>query len=155
MKRIVIHEEYCIGCRLCEINCLVAHSKSKNILKVFKGEFRYKDAIPFIVVEEEGYTSFGVPCRHCEDAPCVESCMTGALHVDEKTGAILWDEDKCVACYMCIMTCPFGVIRRAKDSKKIASKCDLCVSTSEEIPVCVQKCPNEALTFEEIDSDGE
>ncbi|MHA1792900.1 MAG: 4Fe-4S dicluster domain-containing protein [Promethearchaeota archaeon] len=155
MKRIVIHEEYCVGCRLCEINCLVAHSKSKDILKLFKREVSYKDAVPIIVIEEEGYTSFGLPCRHCEDAPCVESCMTGALYVDEKTGAILWDEDKCVGCYMCIMACPYGVIHRAKEGKKISSKCDLCVSVGEEIPICVQKCPNEALTFEEVPEEGE
>jgi Fe-S-cluster-containing hydrogenase component 2 len=37
MKRILIKEEYCMGCRLCEIHCLVQHSKSKDIIKVYKG----------------------------------------------------------------------------------------------------------------------
>ena len=152
VKRIVINEDYCIGCRLCEVHCLVAHSKSKKILKAFKEEgVRFRDAIPRIAFEQKGYTSFGMPCRHCEDAACLESCMTGALYRDEKTGAVLLNEEKCVGCYMCIMACPYGVIRRQKKKKKIASKCDYCVDTADQIPVCVKNCPNEALTFEEVD----
>ena len=38
MKRIVIHEENCIGCRLCEVHCLVQHSSSRDIVKAFKSE---------------------------------------------------------------------------------------------------------------------
>jgi carbon-monoxide dehydrogenase iron sulfur subunit len=151
MKRIIIHEEYCIGCRLCEIHCLVAHSKSKKILKAFKEELNLKDAIPRIVVEQKGTLSFGMPCRHCEEAQCLEACMTGALYRDEKTGAILWKEDKCVGCNMCIMVCEYGAIKRNPKEHKIASKCDLCVSAGEEVPVCVKKCPNEALTYEEVE----
>ncbi len=150
MKRIVIHEDYCIACRLCEIHCLVAHSKSKKILKAFKEEFTMKDVTPRIIFEQEGYSSFGLPCRHCDDALCLESCMTGALYRDKTTGAILLDENRCVGCNMCIMSCPFGVIRRSKSKKKIASKCDLCITTGATIPVCVANCPNEALTLEEI-----
>jgi carbon-monoxide dehydrogenase iron sulfur subunit len=152
-KRIVVHEEYCIGCRLCEIHCLVAHSKSKKIIKAFKEEMKLKESTPRIVVEQEGYLSFGMPCRHCDDAVCIESCMTGALHRDPKTGAVLLYEDRCVGCNMCIMSCPYGVIRKSKDGKKIASKCDLCVETGSDMPVCVKNCPNEALTYEEIDSE--
>lgn len=149
-KRIVIHEEYCIGCRLCEVNCLVAHSKSKKILKAFKEEFKLKDSQPRIVVEQAGTLSFGLPCRHCEDAPCLSACMTGAMYKDKETGAVLRNEDRCVACNMCIMSCPYGVIKRDKNTKKIASKCDLCVPVGEKVPACVKNCPNEALTYEEV-----
>jgi len=33
LMRIVPKEEVCIGCRLCEIHCIVQHSKSKDIVK--------------------------------------------------------------------------------------------------------------------------
>ena len=145
MKRIYVHEEYCIGCRLCEIHCLVQHSRSKKILKAFKEEF--PRAIARILVEEQGYLSFALQCRHCEEAPCLEACITGAMQRDRRTEAVLCDEEKCVGCWMCIMVCPFGVIKRDLESKKVASKCDLCLG--EEMPVCVRNCPNEALTFEE------
>jgi len=145
MKKIVIHEEYCIGCRLCEIQCLVKHSSSGKIIKAFREE--YPRPISRVHVEEEGYLSFALQCRHCEDATCIENCMTGAMHRDEKSGAVICDEEKCVGCWMCIMSCPFGVIQREKKERKIASKCDLCGNDGE--PACVANCPNEALSYEE------
>jgi carbon-monoxide dehydrogenase iron sulfur subunit len=73
--------------------------------------------------------------------------MTGAMHRDDETGAVLCDEEKCVGCWMCIMVCPFGAIQRNIVGRRAASKCDLCYGN--EIPVCVAHCPNEALTFVE------
>ncbi len=143
MDKILIKEEYCMGCRLCEVYCLVQHSKTKNIIKAYKGE--YPKPVSRIIVEEKGYVSFALQCRHCEDAPCLDACMSGAMYRDEKTNAVLCDEKKCVACWMCVMTCPFGVISRNIDDKKIASKCDLCAN--EEEPVCVKNCPNEAIVM--------
>lgn len=145
MKRIYIREEVCIGCRLCEIHCLVQHSKSKKIIKAFKEEF--PRALPRILVEEQDYLSFALQCRHCDEAPCLAACPTGAMYRHGETGAVLCNENKCVGCWMCIMVCPFGVIKRDVEGRKVASKCDLCLG--EEIPVCVAHCPNEALLFEE------
>lgn len=51
------------------------------------------------------------------------------------------------------MVCPYGVIRRDVSSRKVASKCDLCVD--EDIPECVKNCPNEALKFVEKDKNKE
>jgi len=90
MKKIIIHEEHCIGCRLCEIQCLVKHSSSGKIIKAFREE--YPRPISRVHVEEEGYLSFALQCRHCEDATCIENCMTGAMHRDEKSGAVICDE---------------------------------------------------------------
>jgi carbon-monoxide dehydrogenase iron sulfur subunit len=45
------------------------------------------------------------------------------------------------------MVCPFGVISRTVEGKKVISKCNLC--EGEEMPVCVKNCPNEAIVFEE------
>jgi carbon-monoxide dehydrogenase iron sulfur subunit len=139
--RIRIHEEFCIGCRLCEIMCVVKHSRSGKILKAFREE--HPRPLPRVRVEEEGYTSFALQCRHCEEAPCIENCMTGAMHREE--GAVLCDEEKCVGCLMCVMSCPFGAIRPGS-GRKVVSKCDLC--GGKGIPFCVEYCPNEALTYE-------
>jgi len=148
MKRIYIQEEYCIGCRLCEIYCQVKHSKSKKIIKAFKEEMI--DILPRVLVEEIGYNSFAIQCRHCSDAPCVEACISGAMQKNKNTGVVTCNEDKCVGCWSCIMVCPYGVIRRDLSGKKIASKCDLCID--EKIPVCVENCPNEALKFMDKDA---
>ena len=147
MKRIIIREEYCIGCRLCEVYCITQRSKSKNIIKAYRG--KEPKPISAIVFEEKGPISFALQCRHCNDAPCVESCPTEAMFKDRKTGRILYDQDKCVGCWMCIMTCPYGVIKPDFKKKKVASKCDLCIK--EEFPACVEHCPNEALIL--VDDD--
>jgi carbon-monoxide dehydrogenase iron sulfur subunit len=140
MKRIVAREQYCIGCRLCEIHCLVQHSRSRKIVKAFRDE---RDSVtPGVQVEQSGCASFALQCRHCEDARCIEACMTGAMHRDAATGAVLCDQDRCIGCWMCIMVCPVGAIRRGKQ-RKVASKCDLCIGS--EVPACVANCPNEAI----------
>jgi carbon-monoxide dehydrogenase iron sulfur subunit len=144
MKRIYAKEEFCLGCRLCEINCLVKHSRSKKIIKAFKHE---RDTIaPRCHVEESGRVSFALQCRHCDDARCIEACITGAMHRDPETGAVICDEERCVGCWSCIMVCPTGAVSRGKQNR-IASKCDLCAG--EDVPVCVANCPNEALIYEE------
>jgi carbon-monoxide dehydrogenase iron sulfur subunit len=145
MKRINVHEEYCLGCRLCEIHCLVQHSQSRQIIKAFREE--RATAVPRVHVEECGSVSFAMQCRHCDDAPCIEACLTGAMHRDPGTGAVLCDEDRCVGCWSCIMVCPAGAVARGK-TRKVASKCDLCAG--DAVPACVQGCPNEALTYEEV-----
>jgi len=143
-KRIVAVEAYCIGCRLCEINCLVKRSRSRKILKAFRRE---RDAVvPGIRVEESGHVSFALQCRHCDDAPCIAACITGAMHRDPATGAVVCDESRCAGCWSCVMVCAVGAVRPGK-KRKVASKCDLCMG--EEMPVCVAGCPNEALRYEE------
>lgn len=146
MKRIYPREEYCMNCRLCEINCLVAHSKSKNLVKAFKEEV--PRSVSRIVFEQAGPVSFALQCRHCEEPYCVEACMTGAMTKDAATGRVVHDREKCVGCWMCLMVCPYGAIARDTDGKA-ASKCDLC--PDEDVPVCVAACPNEALVYEERD----
>ncbi len=145
MKKIYIHEDFCINCRLCEVHCIVQNSKTRNIFKAYKGE--YPKPLPRVVVEQKEYLSFALQCRHCDDAPCLEACLTGAMYRDPKTGAVLAHEEKCVGCWMCIMVCPFGIISRKLEGKKVISKCNLC--EGEITPVCVKNCPNEAIVFEE------
>ena len=144
MKKIYYREEYCIGCRLCEVYCILHHSGSKNLIKVFKEMEDIPE--PGIIVEEEGIDSFAIQCRHCEDSPCVKACMTGAL-IKWKNGIVYHDKDRCVGCWMCVMVCPYGLIRRDEKKKKSVVKCDLCYS--EETPACVENCPNEALILKE------
>jgi len=146
MKRIVAREAYCIGCRLCEVHCLVQHSKSKKIIKAFRTE--REKVVPGVTVESSGHVSFALQCRHCDEAPCIEACMTGAMYRDPDTGVVLCDADKCVGCWMCIMVCPVGAVARGAN-QQVASKCDLCIGVAT--PVCVANCPNEAIVLEDDD----
>lgn len=141
LKRIIIREEYCMGCRLCEVYCITQHSKSKDIIKTYRG--KEPKPVSGIYFEERGPISFALQCRHCDDAPCLHACITGAMYRDKISGRVLHDKEKCVGCWMCIMACPYGVIKPDFEQKKVASKCDLCVEA--KFPVCVEHCPNEAI----------
>lgn len=147
--RVVVREEYCMGCRLCSIWCTVAHSNTKDIIKTFKIEKEQKES--GIYFEEKGAVTLAVQCRHCEDAWCVSACLGGAMFKEEERGLVLHRSDKCIGCWMCIMVCPYGVIKPDPEKKKIASKCDLCVEV--QFPYCVEHCPNDAMIL--IDENGE
>lgn len=97
-------------------------------------------------MEARGAVSFSVRCQHCADAPCVQSCLTGALSQDTVSGIVAVDAEKCIGCWTCILACPFGAIRQDVAQGK-AVKCDLC--QGRDTPACVDNCPNEALVYAE------
>ena len=142
MKRVYIKEQFCISCRLCEVYCRLAHSQSKDLIRAFKRET--PKPVPRIRMENSGVVSFSVRCQHCKDAPCVSACLTGALRRDSSSGAVIVDEEHCMGCWTCVLVCPFGAIRQDTGQGRIA-KCDLC--QEEEMPACVNNCPNEALVY--------
>jgi anaerobic carbon-monoxide dehydrogenase iron sulfur subunit len=144
MKRIKTIEEYCMACKRCEVACIIEHSPGKDPIKAFRD--RGKRLRNRAVFEEKGSQSFSLPCRHCEDAPCLEACITGAMSRDER-GAVVVDENRCVGCWSCIMVCPFGAIQREERTGKVSWKCDLC--PDRDTPACVEACINRALIVEE------
>ena len=142
MKRIYIKEEVCIGCHLCEVYCQLQHAQSTDLIKAFKRES--PRPLPRLRVEENGAVSFSVHCQHCDKAPCVYACLTGALTRDPARGVVEVDEEKCIGCWTCILVCLFGAIKQDTEKEKVV-KCDLC--QGEDPPACVANCPNEALTY--------
>ena len=139
MKKVFAREELCINCRLCEVYCKTAHSKSKDVLKANK----YEEPAPIsrITVYGDKMASVAVNCRHCDDPACVKACITGAMQKDKKTGVVSVDTDKCIGCMTCLAVCPIGCIK----TDKFAVKCDLC--QGEDMPACVKNCPNNALVY--------
>lgn len=144
MRRIYAREEYCIGCRLCEVHCALRRSRTGDILKAFTRE--NPKPKPGIVVEEDGPVSFASQCGSCEEPACLYACISGAIHRNRE-GALVYDARKCVGCWTCVAVCPYGVIRRSEESSPKAVRCDMC--SDLEVPVCVANCPNEALVLEE------
>jgi len=87
-------------------------------------------------------------CRQCAQAPCLDSCLTGALSRDPESGTVVIQESNCIGCWTCTLFCPYGVIYPWPE-RKIALKCDRCLYM--ESPVCVDTCPTKALELVDID----
>ncbi|MDR2956949.1 MAG: 4Fe-4S dicluster domain-containing protein [Coriobacteriales bacterium] len=152
MMRILIDDEKCLACHSCEIACCVAHSKAKAL---YGAVFEAKLPHSRMHVESGGKgRGFPLSCRHCQDPQCVRACVTKALTLGSD-GVVQYNEQKCIGCLMCFITCPFGVIEEDIYGDKPAdysiSKCDLCVSLKRD-PACVEACPTKALILCDPDS---
>lgn len=140
MKRVYVHEQWCLGCHLCEYYCAFAQTNEKDMARALKG-LRIN---PRIRIEEHDGISFAVSCRHCPEPLCVNSCITGALTICD--GIITINRDICVSCYTCILVCPYGAVSPSGDGA--IQKCELCTATVAKVPPCVKGCPNGAIVFE-------
>ena len=141
MKRVYVNEKWCLGCHLCEYYCAFANSGEKDMVKALTN----LQIHPRIQIEEANGISFAVSCRHCDEPLCVKGCITGAL--TKKDGVIVIDKDKCVGCYTCILSCPYGAISHSETGA--IQKCELCTKNAGGVPQCVKGCPNGAIVFEE------
>lgn len=145
MNQIFVRPERCMGCKSCEIACAVQHSKGKTLLSAI---LESPPPMKRLFVESTEQIRMPVMCRHCEDAPCLNVCITGCLYRDDK-GFVRRKKERCIGCWTCIMVCPFGVISRDKN-KRIAVKCDRCHKL--DVPACVSACPTKALVLVDIDT---
>jgi carbon-monoxide dehydrogenase iron sulfur subunit len=135
MERIKIDRSRCIGCLTCVTACVVSHESD--------------DARNRVVIDSE-IKPAPIFCRHCDLPECVYTCMTGAMQKDAESGYVTYDKEKCASCYMCIMACPYGVLKSDRINQKEIMKCNMCVQRTKDgspNPMCVEKCPMGAITL--------
>ncbi|MEP2703908.1 MAG: 4Fe-4S dicluster domain-containing protein [Roseibium sp.] len=93
-------------------------------------------------------------CLHCDDAPCVTVCPTGASYKRQEDGIVLVNEDACIGCGLCAWACPYGA-RELDQAAGVMKKCTLCVDRiynenlpeEDRVPACVRTCPAGARHF--------
>ena len=146
MKIIAVHLERCTGCKTCELYCAAERGSTSTT----RFQAVQEDITPQTRVRVEGSSQGSVPiqCRQCQQAPCIDSCLTGALGRDPQSNIVLIDENACIGCWTCTLFCPYGVIYPSPE-RKIAIKCDRCLFM--EIPVCVDVCPTKAIELIDMD----
>ena len=136
----------CVGCTACVIACKTENDLpdgfARNwITEVGTGTF------PNVELEIRSER-----CNHCDDAPCVAVCPTGASYVGPG-GIVLVDGDKCTGCKACIAACPYEA-RFVDPRTGTVDKCTFCVHRVENgIPTtaCQEICPTESIWFGDID----
>lgn len=136
----------CIGCRTCQISC-----KDKNDLAI-GNLFRQVRTFEVGEYPNGSFYHFATTCNHCDNPACLATCPQGAYSKDEKTGAVLHDDDACIGCQLCVKACPYGVPQYVLDSK-IVKKCDMChdLTSQGQNPTCVDACPMRVLEWGPID----
>ncbi|MBU2703104.1 electron transport protein HydN [Sporomusaceae bacterium BoRhaA] len=158
---VVADPNKCIGCKVCEVACSVAHTDKEFVTA---GMIDTPLIAKLYLVKTLAVT-MPVQCRQCENAPCAQVCPVAAI--TQINDRIVIDETDCIGCKTCLMVCPFGAIDIVpvyrdgemvsqstlkvktaegfvEKERVVASKCDLCAGRSTS-PACVTACPEKAL----------
>jgi len=139
----------CVGCNACVLGC-----KAENGLPLagFRDWITTETRGRFPTLQMEIRSE---RCNHCDNAPCVSACPTGASHVAEG-GIVLVAPRKCTGCKACIASCPYEA--RYPHPGGHVDKCTFCIHRVNRglDPACVSNCPTKALTFGDLnDPDSE
>ncbi|MEO0485312.1 MAG: 4Fe-4S dicluster domain-containing protein [Pseudomonadota bacterium] len=165
---LVIDLDTCVGCHACVISCKGWNTENYGaplsdqdayggdptgtfLNRVHSYEVTpANDAPPQLI-------HFPKSCLHCEDAPCVTVCPTGASYKRVEDGIVLVNEDHCIGCGLCAWACPYGA-REMDGEEQVMKKCTLCVDRiynenlpeEDREPSCVRTCPANARHFGDL-----
>jgi len=163
-KAMLIDLKRCAGCYSCVVACQMQNNQKPGVQwnKLTKAEWgEYPDAHGCYIPHA---------CMHCEDAPCVAACPTGASYTADD-GVVLVNYEICLGCSDCVVACPYGarVINKndayffnassptsyeAYGTQRInvAEKCTFCADITKDgrQPACVECCPGHARFFGDV-----
>ncbi|MBT7756896.1 MAG: 4Fe-4S dicluster domain-containing protein, partial [Rhodospirillaceae bacterium] len=119
---LVIDLDTCVGCHACAVNCKEWNTAGYHAPLPDTDPYG-KDVDGVWLNRVHGFETTGDTggnnkdgrtvyfprsCLHCEDAPCVTVCPTGASYKRTEDGIVLVEEDKCIGCKLCSWACPYG-----------------------------------------------
>ena len=131
MTRLFVDLDICNGCKECKAACDYFYHPQNNG-----------------IVSLREYATFATICRHCEEAPCVDSCYHDALE-RASDGHLKRYKMRCTSCKSCSIACPFGIIFQ-DFIPYLDSKCDYCIGQDKGVPKCLSSCPHNAIQVKDV-----
>ncbi len=171
----VIDLDRCVGCLACSVACLRENvvRQLEDRVEAPRPVFQYARTRPVDFPAAERVKVPGLPrgvplfvqCQHCENAPCVIACPTGASYRTED-GVVLIRKERCIGCRACMIACPYGArtmyLGRLEApapnpyglEPRYPDKCTFCYHRKgggEWVPACVEACAFHARLFGDLD----
>ncbi len=161
---LAIDLDTCVGCHACVISCKEWNTSNYGAplsdIDAYGAEpmGTFLNRVHTFEVKADGSNAqtvhFPKSCLHCEDAPCVTVCPTGASYKRSEDGIVLVNEVDCMGCGLCAWACPYGA-RELDKVEGVMKKCTLCVDRiynknipeEDRVPSCVRTCPAGARHF--------
>jgi Fe-S-cluster-containing dehydrogenase component/formate-dependent nitrite reductase membrane component NrfD len=141
----LLDSDSCIGCHACTVACKSEHDVPLGVNRTW---VKYIETGSF----PNASRHFSVMrCNHCDDAPCITICPTGALFRADN-GVVDFQDDNCIGCKACMNACPYDALYINPDTGT-ANKCNFCNHRIEVglEPSCVIVCPTEAIKVVDLD----
>lgn len=151
MRKKLVDRSKCRGCKNCELACIAVHSSGATTLTAYAAGTLGTERARNKVELDPANKSFPQFCRHCDEPACVEACTSGALTKGDD-GLVVCNHDICIGCYMCVMSCPYGMARPSVSNDGKMVKCDGC--RGREVMACVAACPQRCLTAVDVADKG-
>jgi Fe-S-cluster-containing dehydrogenase component len=164
----VIDLDTCVGCHACVVSCKGWNTENYGAPLSDQDPYGANPTGTFLnrvhsfeVTPNNGGSAqlvhFPKSCLHCEDAPCVTVCPTGASYKRTEDGIVLVNETDCIGCGLCAWACPYGA-REMDAAEGVMKKCTLCVDRIynenlpevDRVPSCVRTCPSGARHFGDL-----
>jgi Fe-S-cluster-containing dehydrogenase component len=164
---LVIDLDICVGCHACVTACKGWNTENYGAALADEDAYGANPVGSFLnrihsyeVQPDSGPAQlihFPKSCLHCDDAPCVTVCPTGASYKRVEDGIVLVNESDCIGCGLCAWACPYGA-REMDPVEKVMKKCTLCVDRiynenlpeEDREPACVRTCPANARHFGDL-----
>jgi formate dehydrogenase iron-sulfur subunit len=147
-KSLLIDITRCIGCGECTRACAEANGLPQEEGTELSST-RYTVVKPY----KDDTVFVRRLCMHCNEPTCVSVCPVGAF-TKMDTGAVLYEESKCMGCRYCMQACPFEVPRYEWGSlTPRVQKCKMCYErvVTGGRTACAEACPVEATVFGDRD----
>ncbi len=137
--------DVCSGCKACVTACHRMNGLDEHETWRSVGLFQS------VAVDLPVLQHVTTACHHCVEPACLAGCPTQAYEKDPVTGIVRHLDDQCFGCQYCILMCPYEV-PTYNPSRGIVRKCDMCRQrlAEDELPACVQGCPNSAIAIRVI-----